>query len=161
MRACPGDCVPWSPFSSRTEPCPSRCAFQSRSGGRKHVEQAGLFALPCVSEPRIPLIKHLAKFPAQHRKALKLVIEILQLGCSKRADFFAGCSALFPDLEESRQLIQREPDGKRMLYEPNPIYGLRRVLTIPVGRASGMEKAHPLIVAKRICAEPAETGQFR
>jgi hypothetical protein len=48
-----------------------------------------------------------------------------------------------------------------MLYEPNPIYGLRRVLTIPVGRASGMEKAHPLIVAKRICAEPAETGQFR
>ena len=48
-----------------------------------------------------------------------------------------------------------------MLHEPNPIYGLRRVLTIAVGGARGIENAFAFIVAKRVCAEAAESRQFR
>ena len=117
--------------------------------------------MPCVSELRIPLVKHLAKFLAQYRKALKLVIEILQLRCGKRADFLAGRSAFLPDLEESRQLIQSEPDGEGMPHEPNPIHGLRRVLTIAVRGARGIENALAFVVTKRVRAEAAEKGQFR
>ena len=104
--------------------------------------------MPCVSELRVPLIKHLAKFLAQYRKALKLIIDILQLRCSKRADFFARRPAFLTNFQESRQLMQREPDGEGMLHEPNPIYGLRRVLTIAVGGARGVENAFAFIVTK-------------
>ena len=114
-----------------------------------------------MSELRIPLIKQRAKFLAQCRKTPKLVIEIVQLRCSKRANFFARRSAFLPDPEESCQLIQRESDGEGMLHEPNPIHGLRRVLTIAVGGAPSMEKAFAFIVAKRVRAEAAETSQFR
>jgi hypothetical protein len=114
-----------------------------------------------VSEPRIPSAKHFSKPVPQHGKALKLFIEILQLDCSKRSDFFAGRPALLSDLQESRQLIQREPDGKGMLHEPNPIYRLWRVFAIAIGGAPGPEKAFPLIVAESIGAKAAKAGELR
>jgi hypothetical protein len=57
--------------------------------------------------------------------------------------------------------MQCKPDGKGILHEPNPICGFRKVLTITVGRAPGMEKAHAFIVAKRIGAEVSKVGQLR
>jgi hypothetical protein len=48
-----------------------------------------------------------------------------------------------------------------MLHEPYPIQGLRRVLTIAVGGAPGMEKAFAFIVAKRVRAQVRKMGQFR
>jgi len=114
-----------------------------------------------MSEPRIPLVKHPAKLLAQHGEAQKLLVQILQLRRCQRTHFPAGRSPFFPDLQESRQLVQREPYGEGMLHQPDPIYRLGRVLAVAVGGALGMKDTQPFIVAKRIRAEPAEPGQFR
>jgi hypothetical protein len=121
----------------------------------------GLIALPRESELRVPLPKHFAQLIPQYGKAAKLLLEILQLRGSERADLLAGRSAFLPDFHESCQFIQSEPDGERMLHEPYPIQGLRRVLTIAVGGAPGMEKAFAFIVAKRVRAQVRKMGQFR
>ena len=106
-----------------------------------------LIAFSCESELRIPLREHFAQLVPQYGKATKLLLEVFQLCGGKRTNLVAGRSAFLTDLQESCQFIQSEPDGKSMLHEPNAILGLRRVLTIAVGGAPGMEKAFPFIVA--------------
>jgi hypothetical protein len=120
-----------------------------------------LIAFSCESELRVPLPKHFAQLVPQDGKAAELFLEILQLRGRECANFHARRSAFLPDLQESRQLIQSEPDGKGMLHEPNAIGGLRRVLAIAVGGAPGVEKASALIVTKRVRAEAAEKGKLR
>jgi hypothetical protein len=48
-----------------------------------------------------------------------------------------------------------------MLHEPNPIYGLWRVLAIAVGGTPSPEKAFPFIVAESIGAKAAKAGELR
>jgi hypothetical protein len=114
-----------------------------------------------VSELRVPFREHFAKLVTQHGKAAKLLLEGFQLRGSERANLPAGRPAFLSDLQKSCQFIQREADREGMLHKPNAIFGLRRVLTIAVGGAPGMEKTFAFIVAKRVRAEAGKTGQFR
>ena len=114
-----------------------------------------------MSESRVPLLEHFAKPVAQHGKTAKFLLEILQFHGCKRANLFTGSPAFLSDLQEPRQFMQCKSDGKSILHEPNPICRLQEVLTIAVGRATGMEKAQALIVAKRIGTEVREMGELR